>query len=334
MESTARMALRMLGRYRQAYWLDSRARRWRERLERVPAVQAVVVNDFAGLPLAFVAAGGAPVVFDAHEHWTSESVSWNWRTRLSMRGAHEWICDGFVPATAGVMTVSDGIATDYQRRTGVTPQLVTNAPYLMPLTPSPVTEPIRLVHIGMADERRRIEDTIDAVRLLSGRFTLDVVLAGNLAYRKRLERYVADDPNIRILPPVPADDLISLLNPYDIGVFLLPGDSLNFVYVLPNKLFDYLQARLAVAIGPSREMARVLREWDCGVVSPSFEPQDFAKTLNALSVSDVERMKRNANRAAQVLTADANRETVIGLVAHAIAANGAQGSRARAETWS
>jgi hypothetical protein len=248
LESAARIGLRLIGRYDRAYWIDARMRAWHDELASIGPVDAIIVNDLYAVPLALSAGAGAPVIFDSHEHWTSESASWTRWQRLSMRDAHEWIVDHAIPRTAGMMTVSPGIASAYEERIGVRPVLITNAPFAESLNPSPVHDPIRAIHIGFADERRRLEDTIDAVRSLGGRFTLDLVLARDNAYRRRLQRLVADDPGIRVLPSVPNADLLSLANTYDVGVFLLPATFLNQVHVLPNKLFDYVQARLAVAI--------------------------------------------------------------------------------------
>jgi glycosyltransferase involved in cell wall biosynthesis len=317
--SSARFGLRMVGSYGQAYWLDPRIAQWREALRRALPVSAIVVNDLWALPLARSLDPTVPIVFDSHEHWTSESASWSARQRLSMRHAHEWIVDRYVPSTAGTMTVSRGIAEAYEQRLGRRPELVTNAPFYRELEPSPVQEPIRLIHLGVADERRRLEDTIEAVRSLGDRFALDLVLARDSDYRRRLEEMVAGDRQCRVLPPVPVAEVIPFANAYDVGVFLLPARFPNQVHVLPNKLFDYIQARLAVAIGPSPEMARVVRDWECGVISESFTSESFAAALGGLTVERVEQMKLGADRAAAVLNADSNRETVVALVSRAIA---------------
>lgn len=319
--SAVRAALRLAGRYRAAYWRDPQARRWREQLKSVMPADVIVVNQLYALPLAFEVGGGAPVVFDAHEHWTSESASWTRAQRLSMGRAHEWIVDRFVPRVAGLMTVSPGIARDFEQRTGVEAALVTNAPYFRELAPSRVSEPIRLVHVGVSDARRRLESTIEAVRLLDGRFTLDIILARDNDYRRRIERMVEPDAAIRLLPAVPQPALIATLNAYDVGVHLFPGNDPNQVFSLPNKLFDYIQARLAVAIGPSPEMAAIVREWGCGIVSDSFEPRAFADALAALSTGDVERLKASSDRAAAALNADHNRETVLRLLRTALGDN-------------
>jgi glycosyltransferase involved in cell wall biosynthesis len=323
-ESAARIALRLAGRYGAAYWQDRRVRLWRDLLERACPVEAIVVNHLFALPLARSLGADIPVIFDAHEHWTSESASWTWRQRLSMKGAHEWIVDRFVPQTTGMMTVSTGIQDAFRERTGVSPALVTNAPFFAPLHPTPVREPIRILHVGIADERRRLEDTIAAVQSLDSRFTLDLVLAREGDYRRRLQKLAASDDRVRVLPPVPSDDLLAFANDYDVGAFLLPAQFPNQVHVLPNKLFDYIQARLAVAIGPSPEMARIVKDWDCGIVSSSFTPDAFAEGLDSLTVEKVRRMKANADKAAKVLNAEQNRETVVSLVRTAIESGGSR----------
>jgi glycosyltransferase involved in cell wall biosynthesis len=316
--SAMRAALRAAGRYETAYWRDPQTRAWRDELEPLMPADAIVVNQLYALPLAFAAGRGAAVVFDAHEHWTSESASWDWRSRLSMRGAHDWIAETFVPRTGGMTTVSMGIARDFEQRTGVRAELVTNAPVFHELEPTPVHEPIRLLHFGMADERRRLEDSIEAVQSLGDRFTFDLILERENDYRRRLEQVAAKDERVRILPPVPSEQLLGIANDYDVGVFLLPARFPNQLHVLPNKLFDFIQARLAVAIGPSPEMAAIVEQWECGVVSSTFEPESFAEALGGLTTESVTRMKSNADRAARVLNAEANRETIMAVVKQAI----------------
>jgi glycosyltransferase involved in cell wall biosynthesis len=235
-----------------------------------------------------------------------------------MRGAHDWIAETFVPRTGGMTTVSMGIARDFEQRTGVRAELVTNAPVFHELEPTPVHEPIRLFHFGMADERRRLEDSIEAVQSLGDRFTFDLILERENDYRRRLEQMAAKDERVRILPPVPSEQLLGIANDYDVGVFLLPARFPNQLHVLPNKLFDFIQARLAVAIGPAPEMAAIVEQWECGVVSSTFEPESFAEALGGLTTESVTRMKSNADRAARVLNAEANRETIMAVVKQAI----------------
>jgi hypothetical protein len=223
-----------------------------------------------------------------------------------------------VPRLAGIMTVSSGIAADYELRFGLRPAVVTNAPWLESLAPTPIGHPIRLLHFGLADERRKLEDTITAVQSLDDRFSLDLVLARDNAYRRRLVEMVKTDERIRILPPVDNSRLVRFANDYDVGVFLLPARFPNQVHVLPNKLFDYIQARLAVAIGPSPEMAAIVEAWQCGVVSESFTSESFAATLDRLTPATIARMKQRADAAAHELNAEQNQTVVAAMASRAL----------------
>ena len=79
--------------------------------------------------------------------------------------------------------------------------------------------------------------------------------------------------------------IVDTIAQYDIGLFLLSPANFNYYHALPNKLFEFVQARLAVAIGPSPEMARIVNDHDLGIVAPDFEPTTMAAHLNALTPS-------------------------------------------------
>ena len=86
-------------------------------------------------------------------------------------------------------------------------------------------------------------------------------------------------------------DIIHTINEYDIGLYLLNPSGFNNEMALPNKLFEFIHARLAVAIWPSPEMARVVKEYDLGVVSDEFSIPSMAKHLNALGVENITHFK-------------------------------------------
>ena len=94
------------------------------------------------------------------------------------------------------------------------------------------------------------------------------------------------------------------------GIFLLPPVNFNYENTLPNKLFDFIQARLGVAIGPTPEMAEIVNNYKIGVVSENFTPQSLAEKLVTLTQADIETFKHNANRAAADLNAEVNAEKI------------------------
>lgn len=312
-------ALRALRFHRTAYWLDPDHRRWREQLGSVEA-DTIVVNDAIVLPLAFSLAAGKPVVFDAHEYAPVEwETSRAWR--LLVRPQVRWACRTHLPRVGGMTAVSPEIAARYERESGVPATVVTNAPRYEQLGPGPVGETIRLVHFGWPDPMRRLGDTIEAMRGLDGDYSLDLLLITPESLRdelRRLQRLAADDPRIRFLDPMPMRELPRFANRYDIGVHMLPPATFNQRFALPNKFFEYIQARIAPAIGPSPEMARVVREWDCGIVADDYTPEALAAAIAGTTRERLEELKRNADRAARELCAERNREVVLDVVRRAL----------------
>ena len=96
------------------------------------------------------------------------------------------------------------------------------------------------------------------------------------------------------------------INHYDIGVFLIPPINFNYANTLPNKLFDFIQARLGIAIGPTPEMASIVKSYGNGVVSDDFSPQSLGRKLNALTREDIIRFKKQSSLAAKELNAEKN----------------------------
>jgi hypothetical protein len=87
---------------------------------------------------------------------------------------------------------------------------------------------------------------------------------------------------------------------------------------LPNKLFEFIQARLAIAVGPSPEMAAIVREHACGVVADDFTPRALADVLAGVTREQIATFKAGANGAAQLLNAEQNQEIVLRLVSRAL----------------
>jgi glycosyl transferase family 1 len=308
---------RALGLHQRAYRRHPLNRLAAERLRGVMA-DAVIANDLSALPLAIGVAGDAPVIFDAHELSTEEHAQIRW-WRMFVAPHADALLREALPRTAGMMTVSSGIAAAYAERYGVSPTVVTNAPPESDLEPSPVGTQMRLIHHGIAVAERRLELMIEAMDQLDERFTLDLMLVPSQPrYLSRLRRLTKSRPRIRLLEPIPQRSIVGWCNDYDLGVFVLPPRNGNQLHVLPNKLFEFIQARLAVVVGPSPEMARVVRERGCGLVTRDFSASGLAEALSGLTPDAVASYKHGSDRAAGVLNAEQNRASVLALVERAL----------------
>jgi glycosyltransferase involved in cell wall biosynthesis len=281
----------------------------------------VLANDIDMLPVALKVAGRAPVVFDAHEYAPAEFDE-QLAFRLFYKRYRTHLCRAYMPRTTAAITVSDPIADEYEKLTGVRPHVITNAPRFHDLRPSRVELPIRLVHHGGAMPTRKLESMIEMMDHLDDRFELNFVLTGSEEYKGRL-RALSHGKRVIFHDPVPMPRLPEFLNQFDVGVYLLPPSSLNNHFALPNKLFEFIQARLAVVVGPSPAMAKVVMDHGVGRVADAFTPQAMADALRAFTPEQIGAVKLNAGKAAQELNAEKNMERLRDIVDAAVAVRAA-----------
>ena len=267
----------------------------------------ISVHDLDLLPLALairdLAGRHCRVLFDAREYYPSnfeDRPLW----RLFFAPYNRYLARTYLGQADHVVTVSPGIATEYQRMFGVHCGVLPSFPEPLPLGPTPARdEVVRMVHHGFASRSRRIEKMIELVRLLPPRFSLDLLLVGSdVAYIHHLRTLAAPlASRVRFLAPRPFSDLVRFTNQYDVGLFLCEPSNFNLRHCLPNKFFEFVQARLAVAIGPSPEMASIVRRYGFGVISETFEPNSLATVLAPLSAAQLSGMKAASHRAAAEL---------------------------------
>lgn len=280
--------------------------------DRIPSgsFDVVLANDASAVPVAIALEPRFGVHVDMHEYATRQGEgnrTWERFTRPLVR----WIVSTCLSSADSVTTVSSGLADEYLREFGVRADVVPNAARYRPeytVRPTPLEGPVRLVHTGAAGRGRRIEAMIRAVASANeerpGAFLFDLYLiAGDAAYIEELRGLAREigAGAISIEDPVPYDHIVPTLTRYDVGMFVCPPTTFNLRHALPNKLFEFVQARLAVLIGPSEDMRRYTDQYGFGIVAESFTVKAQVETLRELTPVRIDEMKAGAHRAAYEL---------------------------------
>lgn len=297
-------ALLHLRLYRAAYWSHPFVRRARTAL-RGRRFDAVLANDIETVGLAVREFGGERVHADLHEFFPGlhdQIPAWVKLRRPFL----EWQIRGFATRAASATTVSDTIAERYRREYGVPCGVVRNASPAHELEPAAVATPIRLVHSGGAQPNRRIEVMMRAVAATSADVVFDLYLTQQGSPYAQGLRALADEigDRVSVLPPVAQSELVSTLNRYDVGVHVLPPTNTNNALALPNKFFDFVQARLGMLIGPTADMARLLEQYELGAIADDFDVDAVTRALDGLTPERVAAWKANAHAAAEELSAE------------------------------
>lgn len=296
--------LRLLHRYE---WLSRLFPRNASAYQRLSAQKwdIIVAHDVATVPVAFRLRPRNGVLIDLHEYATRQgehSARW-----MRIDGAYaRWVLQRFGHRALAISTVGHGIADEYRREFGLKCDVVVNATPFRDLEPVPTPSPIRMVHSGLLAEPRKLEIMIEAVLRSRTPLTLDLYLVGDHddPYARALKDLVGDDDRVVFRDPVPYRQLVETLGSYDVGLAMIAPTTFNLLWCLPNKFFDYVQARLAIISGPSPEMARIIDEFECGAVCAEFTSDSLVKLFDAIDPKQVDAWKANTSRHAYEMSSE------------------------------
>ncbi|MDD7687694.1 MAG: glycosyltransferase [Actinomycetaceae bacterium] len=292
----------LLHQYRAAYW-------------RIPAIRAAwkalrgkkfdlaIANDLDAVPLVARLKLRYGFHADLHEYYPAlheDDPSWaRYRKPWIL-----WLCKHYLPQATSCTTVSGGLQKAYREYCGLDVDIVPNATPYAALLPRAVSEPIKLVHSGACLRNRHLDVTLQAVQESDAPVTIDLYLTPNdppfLQYLK--DTYASE--RIVFHDPVPYVQLVDTLNRYDVGVHLMIPSNFNNTWALPNKVFDYVQARLGILIGPSPEMMKLVNDAQNGIIAKGFEAQDLVASLKLLTVERVQQLKAASDSVAKELSAE------------------------------
>lgn len=269
----------------------------------------VVANEARVLAVADQISRGAPIWVDLHE-WAPEERTHVLSWRLLVAPLMRYLCARYLPSCAAATTVSPSIAALYQQDFGVLPRVVRNTNPWRDLSPSPVADDhIRLVHSGGAVRGRNLEALIDSVAQLDTRFSLDLYLVpanDGGRYLRELTTRAHGIDRIRFHDPVDPSELPGVLNSYDVGVYVMPPITVNARLALPNKFFDFVQGRLGVVVGPTKEMSDLVQEHGLGEIAAGFSVDATVAALSGLTADAIRAYKVNSDLASKELSFDAD----------------------------
>jgi glycosyltransferase involved in cell wall biosynthesis len=275
------------------------------------APDAIHAHDWDGVIVAAAAAQrlGVPFAYDAHEfaaEMHSERLGWRLLVAPLIRKL-----EGLAARRAiFVIAVGDTIGEALEQSLDLAnrPITVRNIPDIAPLANLPYRTAssratILLHYHGTLARGRGIESAVATMDHLPAHFRLR--LTG--PWRQRaFERHVKGllaarpaDGRIFLVPPLPHAELVSHAAQADIGLCLLAGKTRHDRGALPNKIFEYLHAGLAIVGSGSDEVARLIGMVGCGASVPPDSPEIIARLLKDWSPETIEAMRRAALRGAE-----------------------------------
>jgi len=242
-------------------------------------VDIVVANDLDTLPACWLAAKlrRKVLVFDSHELFIEVPELTN---RTLIRKVWFWLEKILVPGVDFGYTVSPSIQNYYKVNYRKTFQLVRNAAvYRSSFLFNKKSEETIIIYQGALNQGRGLELMLETMPLLP-HMKLWIVGAGDIEQelkRKVLTLRIAE--KVIFFGRVQIADLFQYTSKAHMGISLEEDLGLNYRYALPNKIFDYVQARIPMVVSDLPEMRNLVETYEIGYVLSERSTAKLAETI-------------------------------------------------------
>jgi glycosyltransferase involved in cell wall biosynthesis len=91
-------------------------------------------------------------------------------------------------------------------------------------------------------------------------------------------------PNVHFQPAVPYEQVLQYTRGADVGLVSVRPICLSYLYCLPNKLFECIQAGVPVLVNELPDCAALVEEFEVGHVLRGDSAQDWLQALQKLAL--------------------------------------------------
>jgi hypothetical protein len=272
-------------------------------------IQLLIIHEPVFFPVAvdLKEKYGVKIVFNAHEYHPLEFEDIpGW---LSTKGKqYSDLYHTYLHRFDLVINVCESIRLKCLEEFNVDSIVIPNAAFESKIPPFINGKfPIRLIHHGALLPGRKIEKMISIVQESGNKFTLDIMGVSNpdtLDYYRLLTDLCSKTTNVRLIKPVKFNEIVPFINRYDAGIYLLEPSNFNNFNALPNKLFEFIQAKLAIIVSPTPEMSRLVSKYNIGRIAEDFSIPAMVNILKTLTPEDIQTYKENTLKASAVENAE------------------------------
>jgi len=279
----------------------------------------LAANDLDTLPACWLVSKlrKMTLVYDCHEYFTEVPELIN---RKFVRNFWLMIERLLLPRIRHAYTVSEPIAGEYHEKYGTDFKVIRNFPRkekdeskrpdLLKCGPDRI-----IIYQGSLNPGRGLESMILAMKFL---INFQFQIFGDGPLRKKLEKLVQEanlNERVIFMGRKPFSELKFYTRQAFLAVSLEENLGKNYYYSLPNKLFDYIQARVPVLVSDLPEMKLIVEKYEVGIVSDTHDPAGLAGIINEMMSNDEKRMiwKKNLLKASNELCWEAERDKLIGI---------------------
>ena len=232
-----------------------------------------------------------PLIYDSHELFCEVPELKASRIKKSIWQKLEGY---IIPKLKTCITVNDSIAKIYEAKYNVPFYIIRNiSDFDQSFIPKsrvqlslPEDKKIILLQGAGINVDRGAEELIDAMEFVQNA-VLYIIGSGDVW--ENLKQKVLFNKNIQnkvvLINKLPKSELINYTFNADIGLSIDKNTNLNYLYSLPNKIFDYIQAEIPILASRLPEIENIILQYKIGDFIDDHNPKTIANKLNEMLYS-------------------------------------------------
>ncbi len=272
----------------------------------------LLANDLdALLPNVLIAKKlNIPLVFDSHEIFTEMPGLQGKITQKIWR----FLERNLVPNIKYMMTESFGYAEWFKNQYGVNAVVVRNIPKrITEKITIPTNNPKILLYQGVINQSRGIPQAILATKFLDN-VIFKIVGDGpkRAEYEALVKRENLED-KVNFLGKLIPTELRKITKTADVALSIEENGGVSYLYSLPNKVSDCIQARVPLVLINFPEMMRIYNQFQVGEVVENHDPKNLAEKIKTVIKNGRAYYQPELERAAQELCWEMEEPKIINL---------------------
>lgn len=142
---------------------------------------------------------------------------------------------------------------------------------------------VKAVYFGSLDLDRGLLELLKSIKSIDN-FQLDLIGFGGKVYLDNINKLIKDYDitNVRILEPIDDADAVREFQKYQIGLAFYPNVNLNNWFCAPNKIWQYIHARLAILTTANPPILKEVDKYGFGVCIKSINEVNLSEALEKI----------------------------------------------------
>lgn len=239
-----------------------------------------------------------PLIFDSHEIFSEMPAV---QGKMSQK-LWRYLQNKIVPNLTFMITASHSYGKWFYDQYGIQPVIVQNAPRKIDFDIEiKENQPKILLYQGAINPFRGIDRVILAMHYLD-----DVIfkIAGDGPRKKEYEDLVIIENlqnKVQFLGKLLPEDLRKITITADVGMSVEENGGESYLYSLPNKVLDCIQARVPLILSALPEMLHIKGQFDVGEIISDHQPENIASSVRKVLDKGRSAYQPELEKAANVL---------------------------------